>query len=381
MKSTLLFLFGVSLTVTSMQTQSAGNELFEIKTATQSLQDSSIRILSSTDPDSRSVIRKAHNANRKALKAYFKCPARPQKAKKKLNRIQHVLESYERKLERIDSVATSNLTDFSQNLTDQVEALSYEDIVCDNGETIIQSELSYNIDPAPFVNFAKTWGDMGFGAHGTFADFAEGSAAPDHIHSNTYYGVVISGTVKNPFGNEPNNAVTSAKALPAGSFWSVPANAVHTTACADGSNCLFYFHSRKHFDFDVDISDGDTSGENSQQISVDEIRANLEPVSPFAKMYTVWGDRAAGAHGTFGEFTPGGMSPGHTHGFSYHGVVISGIMVNPFEEQTINDAQPLETGDYWFVPANVEHVTACISAEPCLFYFHSEGGFDFIVSE
>ena len=381
MKNTLLYLFGAGFAITSMNSHGAGNELFETKTATQSLHESSSRILSSTDPKSRAVIRKAQHANRKALKAYLKCPSRPEKARKQLHGTTRVLDGYERKLEGVDSIDTSGLADFSQELSDRVESLSYEEVVCDNGETIIQPELSYNIDPAPFVNFAQTWGDMGFGAHGTFADFAEGSAAPDHVHSHTYYGVVISGTIKNPFGSEPNNAVTSAKALPAGSFWSVPGNAIHTTACESGSNCLFYFHSRKNFDFDVDTTDGDANGENSQEISVDEIRANLEPISPFAKMYTVWGDRAAGAHGTFGEFLPGGISPEHTHSYSYHGVVISGTMVNPFENETVNDAQPLEAGDYWFVPAGVDHVTACVSAEPCLFYFHSEGAFDFITPE
>jgi len=98
-------------------------------------------------------------------------------------------------------------------------------------------------------------------------------------------------------------------------------------------------------------------------------------------MYTVWGDRDEGPHGTFGEFIAGGTSPVHTHSYSYHGVLISGAMVNPFEEETVHEAQQLETGDYWFVPADVPHVTASISAEPCLFYFHSEGRFDFIVPE
>ena len=102
-------------------------------------------------------------------------------------------------------------------------------------------------------------------------------------------------------------------------------------------------------------------------------------MSPFARMYTVWGDRAIGAHGTIGEFIPGGTSPPHTHSFTYHGVVLSATMVNPFLGQPIEGAQELQAGDYWFVPAGVEHVTACISAEPCTFYFHSEGLFDFIV--
>ena len=224
---------------------------------------------------------------------------------------------------------------------------------------------------------------MQFGAHGTLGDFAPRSAAPDHVHSETYYGVVVSGVVKNPFGEQPGGDVATAKPLPAGSFWAVPANAVHTTAC-DGdpdSNCIFYFHSVGAFDFDTDISAGDTQAGGTLEMSATEISAELAKpeaeVSPFARMFTVWGDRGVGAHGTMGEFIPFGASPEHTHSISYHGMVLSGVMVNPFADESIEDARQLHPGDYWFVPAGVRHVTACVSAEPCRFYFHAEGAFDF----
>ncbi len=123
---------------------------------------------------------------------------------------------------------------------------------------------------------------------------------------------------------------------------------------------------------------------DAQEISISEIAAELARdsavVSPFARMYTVWDDRSSGAHGTVGEFIPGGASPEHTHGYSYHGVVLSGTMVNPFLGQAVEEARLLQAGDYWFVPAGVEHVTACFSAEPCSFYYHSEGLFDFVVT-
>ena len=106
-------------------------------------------------------------------------------------------------------------------------------------------------------------------------------------------------------------------------------------------------------------------------------------------MNTVWGNRSSGAHGTIGEFIGGfdehgeplGVSPPHIHSHSYHGVVLAGEMVNPFLEESIGNAPRLAPGDYWFVPAGVKHVTACVSATPCLFYFHSEGNFDFLPVE
>ncbi len=123
---------------------------------------------------------------------------------------------------------------------------------------------------------------------------------------------------------------------------------------------------------------------DAQEISASEIALELAKdsavISPFARMFTTWGDRGTGAHGTIGEFIPGGTSPEHTHSHSYHGVVLSGTMVNPFLGQAIGDARHLQPGDYWFVPAGIEHITACISVEPCTLYFHSEGRFDFLVT-
>ena len=65
-----------------------------------------------------------------------------------------------------------------------------------------------------------------------------------HVHSEEYYGVVVTGEVTNPFNSDANPP-----ALTAGGFWSVPGESVHVTACAAGEKCLFYFHSRAGFDF------------------------------------------------------------------------------------------------------------------------------------
>ena len=99
---------------------------------------------------------------------------------------------------------------------------------------------------------------------------------------------------------------------------------------------------------------------------------NINPMIKFAPAY---GDRGHGAHGTFGRFPPGFSAPWHTHSGAYYAVVISGVMTNPFRGE---DAAPtMEAGSYWYVPANLEHVTACVSQVPCVFYFYSTQAFDF----
>ena len=118
---------------------------------------------------------------------------------------------------------------------------------------------------------------------------------------------------------------------------------------------------------------GHASGDAAKAVPSSEIK--FEQIAPFVQMGTAWGDRRTGEHGTFGLFPGDAASPSHIHSGAYHGVVISGTMTNPFG----NDANPpkMGPGSYWFVPAGTEHITACVSKEPCMFYFHAEEAFDF----
>ncbi len=102
----------------------------------------------------------------------------------------------------------------------------------------------------------------------------------------------------------------------------------------------------------------------------------FEPMNPMIKMAPAYGDRSKGAHGTFGQFAPNFMAPWHTHSESYDGVVISGVMTNPFAGE--ENPPKMGPGSYWHVPGKSVHTTACISDTPCEFYFNSKGAFDFI---
>lgn len=101
----------------------------------------------------------------------------------------------------------------------------------------------------------------------------------------------------------------------------------------------------------------------------------FQEVAPFVSMGAAWGDRGTGPHGTFGVFPGGASSPPHTHSGAYHAVVVSGVMTNPFGDEA--DPPEMSAGSYWYVPAGAPHVTACVSPQPCVFYFHADGAFDF----
>jgi quercetin dioxygenase-like cupin family protein len=92
-------------------------------------------------------------------------------------------------------------------------------------------------------------------------------------------------------------------------------------------------------------------------------------------MATVYGNKASGEHGTFGKFPRSFITPFLTHSGAYHGIVLKGVMTNPFAGET--NPPKLQAGSYWFVPAGSKHATACVSEDPCEFYFHARSAFDF----
>ncbi len=94
------------------------------------------------------------------------------------------------------------------------------------------------------------------------------------------------------------------------------------------------------------------------------------------QMADAYGTLSETAHGTFGKFPARFDSGPHTHTGAYHGIVLKGLMANPFEDQ--QDAPRMPAGSYWYVPAGMVHSTACLSDEPCEFFFFADGPFDFL---
>ncbi len=99
-----------------------------------------------------------------------------------------------------------------------------------------------NINPA--IAMAHAYGDRSKGAHGSFGTFPAKFITPMHTHSGAYHGIVIEGTMTNPFAGEE----TPPQMAP-GSYWYVPAGAEHATACVSATPCKFYFYADGSFDF------------------------------------------------------------------------------------------------------------------------------------
>ena len=98
-------------------------------------------------------------------------------------------------------------------------------------------------------------------------------------------------------------------------------------------------------------------------------------LNPAIRMADAFGALTEGAHGTFGRFPAEFDSGPHTHTGAYHGIVLKGVMTNPFQG-AVNPPE-MAAGSYWYVPAGMVHSTLCISSEPCEFFFFADSGFDF----
>lgn len=102
-------------------------------------------------------------------------------------------------------------------------------------------------------------------------------------------------------------------------------------------------------------------------------------IVPGISFAPVVGDYTREAYVKMVKFDPGVESPPHTHTHPYHGIVIQGTVTNPYRGEA--DPPRMAPGTYWYVPGGAEHVTACVSEEPCLFYTHGDELWDLNVVE
>lgn len=136
------------------------------------------------------------------------------------------------------------LTGVAMGMLGACTALAGDSTFDSSAEVALPSQaVQYqNINPA--IQMGTAWGDRSAGQHGTFGKFPADFITPFHTHSGAYHGVVVAGTMTNPFEGEQNPPRMSP-----GSYWHVPADAVHATACVSSTPCQFYFHADSSFDF------------------------------------------------------------------------------------------------------------------------------------
>jgi len=214
------------------------------------------------------------------------------------------------------------------------------------------------VEISPFARFGPAQGDFTAGEHGTFGIFGEGAASPPHTHSGSYYAVVLGGEMNNPFGTE-----TDPPSLAPGSFWAVPADEQHLTAClTPDEECRFFFHSAGAFDF-LPI-DALTDEPTSDGVAAPVGEIDFRSLDPFTGAATMWGDRDGGAHGTIIRLEQGQESGQLAHRNEFTLVPISGSLSIDLGD----DARDLSPGSVVEAEANTPHSLGCDGTDDCLFY-------------
>lgn len=105
------------------------------------------------------------------------------------------------------------------------------------------SELKWVDAPgATGVQQAVVWGNAQKGGHGSFAKFAAGTEIPLHTHTAAGRSVVISGTMLEGLEGQER------KELGPGSYFFIPGDVKHTTACKAGAECIIYTEWSGAFD-------------------------------------------------------------------------------------------------------------------------------------
>lgn len=98
----------------------------------------------------------------------------------------------------------------------------------------------------PGVDFGAVYGEFTEEGHAKLVRFEPGLVSPLHTHTNAYHGVVVQGTVTNPYEGED-----SPVEMGPGTYWYVPGGAAHKTGCVSEEPCLFYTHADEGWDIQV----------------------------------------------------------------------------------------------------------------------------------
>jgi quercetin dioxygenase-like cupin family protein len=229
--------------------------------------------------------------------------------------------------------------------------------------TVTPAEEVAFVAISPFAQFGPAQGDFATGAHGTFGIFGASAASPPHTHSGTYYGVVLDGDMNNPFGTEAEPPT-----LGPGSFWAVPADEQHVTAClSPDEECRFFFHSNGAFDFLPIDELTEERGDDAKSIPVESYQFTNLP--PYDGATVVWGDPATGPYGMIVRVDGHSATVPLAHRSAVTMVPTSGeLKLNG----KVGPAR-VEPGDLLEAEANTTHSLQCQSSQDCLVYLFSDG--------
>ena len=78
------------------------------------------------------------------------------------------------------------------------------------------------------------------------------------------------------------------------------------------------------------------------------------------------------------QLPAGLVSPAHAKSSNMFGVVVSGTFVHVSAEAGPGDEVLLPAGSFYKIPANVPHISKCVSDTDCVTFLYQDGKFDFL---
>jgi quercetin dioxygenase-like cupin family protein len=236
------------------------------------------------------------------------------------------------------------------------------DVVPVGSATIVDETDIEFAEISPFATFGSAQGDFTSGPHGTFGIFGAGASSPPHTHSSSYYAVVLSGDMTNPFGTEADPPT-----LTPGSFWAVPADDEHVTRCVTTQNeCRFFFHAAAAFDFTPidEIVEARTAAASATPIQ----DLSFEALDPYDGSAPVWGDPEAGPYGAMIRLDVRQDTGELAHRNAITLVPVLGQLTIYTDDET----RAIDAGSVLEAEANTPHTLSCDHADNCLFYLFSD---------
>ncbi|SDY59805.1 hypothetical protein SAMN05444004_10297 [Jannaschia faecimaris] len=90
------------------------------------------------------------------------------------------------------------------------------------------------------------------------------------------------------------------------------------------------------------------------------------------------GDRFAGPYQAMVRLPAGTVSPMHVKSANMFGVMIAGRMTHVAEGSSTAEPQIIGPGSFYAIPADLPHISACVSIVPCVAYLYQDAAFDFV---
>lgn len=123
------------------------------------------------------------------------------------------------------------------------------------------------------------------------------------------------------------------------------------------------------------------AAENNRIVNIPQSQLQWETTKEGVGFASLQGDRFNEAYMAMVKLPAGLVSPAHIKSANMYGMVVSGTISNIAVGADPSTEIELPTGSYYKIPANLPHVSRCVSDVDCITFLYQDGKFDFLPVE